>query len=214
MLPGWSRCRFHSSQILLGPLGPSLLLVILRNRYGMGIWSESSIPIRTTDGHIPAKIETLKASDVYKSFMRLKLLGLAMLRLESSPHVYTFSSCLHFDHKDASVMTVGQCNECIWMLNIIYTVIFHGSMGWDSIGIQLYKSIWEYSQPKPDAKVAHQEIASCSWGGPQWMKMDIPSLVTFSAMRMLKIWLTQWRQCLRWCWPQQRHRQVLDTSWH
>lgn len=42
------------------------------NRYGMGIWSESSIPIRTTDGHIPAKIETLKASDVYKSFMRLK----------------------------------------------------------------------------------------------------------------------------------------------
>lgn len=52
----------------------SCKLVSLRNCYGMGIWSESSIPIRTMDGHIPAKIETLKASDVYKSFMRLKLL--------------------------------------------------------------------------------------------------------------------------------------------
>ena len=57
------------------------LLVSLRNRYGMGIWSESSIPIRTTDGHIPAKIETLKASDVYKSFMRLKRPGKACDRL-------------------------------------------------------------------------------------------------------------------------------------
>ena len=54
------------------------LLASLRNRYGMGIWSESSIPIRTTDGHIPAKIETLKASDVYKSFMRLKRPGKAV----------------------------------------------------------------------------------------------------------------------------------------
>ncbi|CAK9078551.1 Chaperone protein DnaJ [Durusdinium trenchii] len=42
------------------------------NRYGKGIWSEGSIPIRTTDGSIPAKIETLKASDIYQSFIRLK----------------------------------------------------------------------------------------------------------------------------------------------
>ncbi|CAE7765446.1 TTN, partial [Symbiodinium pilosum] len=42
------------------------------NKYGMGIWSDSSIPIRTMDGATPSAIEDLAASEIYKSFIRLK----------------------------------------------------------------------------------------------------------------------------------------------
>ena len=42
------------------------------NKYGMGIWSDSSIPIRTMDGATPSTIEDLQASEIYKSFIRLQ----------------------------------------------------------------------------------------------------------------------------------------------
>ena len=41
----------------------------------MGIWSDSSIPIRTMDGATPSAIEDLTASEIYKSFIRLQFPG-------------------------------------------------------------------------------------------------------------------------------------------
>lgn len=46
--------------------------VVALNRYGMGIWSESSIPIRTLDGYAPSKIEGLSVPNLYKSFITLR----------------------------------------------------------------------------------------------------------------------------------------------
>jgi len=42
------------------------------NKYGMGIWSDSSIPIRTMDGAVPSTIEDLEAKEIYQSFVRLQ----------------------------------------------------------------------------------------------------------------------------------------------
>eukprot|EP00437_Effrenium_voratum_P067353 CAMPEP_0181499752 /NCGR_PEP_ID=MMETSP1110-20121109/54834_1 /TAXON_ID=174948 /ORGANISM="Symbiodinium sp., Strain CCMP421" /LENGTH=84 /DNA_ID=CAMNT_0023627975 /DNA_START=102 /DNA_END=353 /DNA_ORIENTATION=+ len=38
----------------------------------MGIWSDSSIPVRTMDGATPSQIEDLRASEIYQSFIRLQ----------------------------------------------------------------------------------------------------------------------------------------------
>ena len=46
-------------------------------------------------------------------------------------------------------------------------------------------------------------VAICSSGGLQLTRMDIQLLVTFSDMHTLKTWLTQWKRCLQWCWPEQ-----------
>jgi hypothetical protein len=42
------------------------------NKYGMGIWSESSIPIKTLDGHEPSKIANFTIPHVYRSFITLQ----------------------------------------------------------------------------------------------------------------------------------------------
>jgi hypothetical protein len=42
------------------------------NKYGMGIWSESSIPIKTLNGHEPSKILDLCIPHVYRSFIMLQ----------------------------------------------------------------------------------------------------------------------------------------------
>jgi len=42
------------------------------NKYGMGIWSDSSIAIRTLEGHKPSKIEELSVPHIYKSFITLQ----------------------------------------------------------------------------------------------------------------------------------------------
>jgi len=42
------------------------------NKYGMGIWSESSIPIKTLNGHEPSKIVDLDIPHVYRSFIMLQ----------------------------------------------------------------------------------------------------------------------------------------------
>jgi len=42
------------------------------NKYGMGIWSESSIPIKTLNGHEPSKIVDLDIPHIYRSFIMLQ----------------------------------------------------------------------------------------------------------------------------------------------
>jgi hypothetical protein len=42
------------------------------NKYGKGIWSDGSIPIRTPDGHEPSKTMGLSVPNVYKSFITLQ----------------------------------------------------------------------------------------------------------------------------------------------
>jgi hypothetical protein len=42
------------------------------NKFGMGIWSESSIRIKTLDGHEPSKIQEFSIPHVYRSFITLK----------------------------------------------------------------------------------------------------------------------------------------------
>ena len=52
---------------------------VRRNKYGMGIWSDSSIPVRTMDGATPSQIEDLRASEIYQSFIRLQCSGIINL---------------------------------------------------------------------------------------------------------------------------------------
>jgi len=62
------------SQYVIEGLRPGQIYIFqvrALNRFGMGIWSESSIPIRTLDGDVPSKICDLQAPYVYKSFIRL-----------------------------------------------------------------------------------------------------------------------------------------------
>jgi predicted phage tail protein len=42
------------------------------NKYGMGIWSDSSIPIHTLDGKEPSKIKDVFNANKYKSFITLR----------------------------------------------------------------------------------------------------------------------------------------------
>mmetsp|Transcript_19507 Transcript_19507/g.56743 ORF Transcript_19507/g.56743 Transcript_19507/m.56743 type:complete len:449 (+) Transcript_19507:67-1413(+) len=42
------------------------------NSYGMGVWSDSSIPIKTADGREPSKIVNLSAPNLYASFVTLQ----------------------------------------------------------------------------------------------------------------------------------------------
>ena len=51
----------------------------------MGIWSDSSIPVRTMDGATPSAIEDLRASETYQSFIRLQCLGIISCRFQGFP---------------------------------------------------------------------------------------------------------------------------------
>lgn len=42
------------------------------NRFGMGIWSDASIPIRTLDGSEPSKVVDLTVPHIYRSFITLQ----------------------------------------------------------------------------------------------------------------------------------------------
>eukprot|EP00933_Yihiella_yeosuensis_P084078 TRINITY_DN9844_c1_g1_i1.p1 TRINITY_DN9844_c1_g1~~TRINITY_DN9844_c1_g1_i1.p1 ORF type:complete len:446 (+),score=71.39 TRINITY_DN9844_c1_g1_i1:60-1397(+) len=63
------------SQFVIQGLRPGQIYIFqvrAINRFGMGIWSESSMPIRTLDGKAPTKIENFTAPNVYKSFITLQ----------------------------------------------------------------------------------------------------------------------------------------------
>eukprot|EP00440_Ansanella_granifera_P063295 gb/GFBE01068635.1/.p1 GENE.gb/GFBE01068635.1/~~gb/GFBE01068635.1/.p1 ORF type:complete len:444 (+),score=96.36 gb/GFBE01068635.1/:1-1332(+) len=62
------------SQYVIESLRPGQVYIFqvrALNRFGMSIWSESSIPIRTLVGGTPSKITDLRAPHVYSSFIRL-----------------------------------------------------------------------------------------------------------------------------------------------
>lgn len=42
------------------------------NKYGLSLWSESSRPIKTMDGGVPAKISEFTAKDVFKTFVTVQ----------------------------------------------------------------------------------------------------------------------------------------------
>jgi hypothetical protein len=63
------------SQYTLRGLAPGttyIFQVTSENKHGMGIWSESSLPLRTRDGEKPSKIGGLTVPHVYKSFITLQ----------------------------------------------------------------------------------------------------------------------------------------------
>jgi hypothetical protein len=65
----------NQSQYVVNGLKPGmayLFQVRAVNKYGMGIWSDSSIPMKTVDGQAPSKIKDLTVPHVYKSFITLQ----------------------------------------------------------------------------------------------------------------------------------------------
>jgi len=42
------------------------------NSYGMGIWSENSLPVKTPDAHVPSKIKRIDVPEKYRSFVTLR----------------------------------------------------------------------------------------------------------------------------------------------
>jgi len=61
------------------------------NKYGMGIWSDSSIPIHTLDGREPSKIVGVTAPNVYKSFVTLQWPPAAANGFEVTRHLVRYS---------------------------------------------------------------------------------------------------------------------------
>lgn len=65
----------NTSQFLIEGLEPSTTYVFqvrALNKFGMGIWSDSSIPIKTLDGCAPSQIAGLQVPHIYKSFITLQ----------------------------------------------------------------------------------------------------------------------------------------------
>jgi hypothetical protein len=65
----------NQSQYVVNGLKPGmayLFQVRAVNKYGMGIWSDSSIPMKTVDGQAPSKIKDLTVPHIYKSFVTLQ----------------------------------------------------------------------------------------------------------------------------------------------
>jgi len=65
----------NQSQYVVKGLKPGmayLFQVRAVNKYGMGIWSDTSIPMKTVDGQAPSKIKDLSVPHVYKSFITLQ----------------------------------------------------------------------------------------------------------------------------------------------
>lgn len=65
----------NASQYVVSGLAPGrtyIFQVRALNKYGMGIWSDASIPIRTAEGREPSKILGLTVPHVYKSFITLQ----------------------------------------------------------------------------------------------------------------------------------------------
>jgi len=65
----------NQSQYLVNGLKPGmayLFQVRAVNKYGMGIWSDSSIPTKTVEGQAPSKIKDLTVPHMYKSFITLQ----------------------------------------------------------------------------------------------------------------------------------------------
>jgi len=65
----------NASQYTISGLAPGhtyIFQVRALNRFGQGIWSNSSIPIKTADGREPGKVQNLSAPNVYKSFITLR----------------------------------------------------------------------------------------------------------------------------------------------
>jgi hypothetical protein len=61
------------------------------NKYGMGIWSESSIPIKTLNGHEPSKIQEFSIPHVYRSFIMLQWRPASENGFEISQHYLRYA---------------------------------------------------------------------------------------------------------------------------
>lgn len=61
------------------------------NKYGMGIWSDSSIPIKTLDGHEPSKINDFSIPHVYRSFITLQWKPASENGFEVTHHLLRYS---------------------------------------------------------------------------------------------------------------------------
>lgn len=65
----------NTSQYVIDGLDPGQTYVFQAralNTYGMAVWSESSIPIKTQEGGPPCKIQDFSKAHVYKSFITLQ----------------------------------------------------------------------------------------------------------------------------------------------
>lgn len=63
------------SQFMIENLRPGELYYVqaqAQNRFGLGIWSDSSIPLRTLDPSEPSKVVDISIPHVYRSFITLK----------------------------------------------------------------------------------------------------------------------------------------------
>lgn len=91
------------SQYVIEGLRPGQIYIFqvrALNRFGMGIWSESSIPIRTLDGSAPSKIWDLQAPYIYKSFIRLTWRPVEENGYSATSHLLRFA---HMPDMDGAV---------------------------------------------------------------------------------------------------------------
>lgn len=102
------------SQYVIQGLRPGMIYIFqvrALNRFGMGIWSENSIPIRTLDGGRPAKIQDLTAPHVHKSFIRLQWRPVEENGYEVTSHLLRFAHMPEMEGAVEAVPAVIRCDS-------------------------------------------------------------------------------------------------------
>lgn len=85
------------------------------NKYGMGIWSENSIPIRTLDGREPSKITEFSIPHVYRSFITLQWKPAAENGFEVTQHLLRYAHSPNMDgaiEMEPTVTRKGDYDTC------------------------------------------------------------------------------------------------------
>jgi len=85
------------------------------NKYGMGIWSESSIPIKTLNGHEPSKIEALTIPHIYRSFIMLQWKPASENGFEITKHFLRYAHMPNMEgavELEPTVVRKGEYDTC------------------------------------------------------------------------------------------------------
>lgn len=104
----------NASQHVVEGLTPGqtyIFQVTALNKYGMGIWSDSSIPIRTAEGRQPSKIQGLQVPHIYRSFITLKWTPAEENGYKVTRHLLRFANEPNMNGAQEVVPTVEQKNE-------------------------------------------------------------------------------------------------------
>jgi len=102
------------SQFLITKLKPGqryIFQVRAINKYGMGIWSDNSIPIHTSAGKAPNKINDLSVPNLYRSFITLRWHPAEENGYEVTKHLLRYATKSDMSDAQEMVPTVARSGD-------------------------------------------------------------------------------------------------------